>query len=189
MTQNEMIENISKKCNVSPEEAKAALEAGNWNVLIAAQGLEQEKLRRMQEVEAVATACAVQAAPEAPAAEAVETAEATETVEVAAEANEASGEPAAKVEPAADEKAAKGEKASRAFKSIGQHIRRLLALGNRNRFEVRRNGETLLHMPVTALALLLIFSFGTCAFLMVVGLFAGCRYSIGEQGDAARSAV
>ena len=58
MTQNEMISNIAGKCNVTPEEARAALEAGEWNALTAAQLLENEKLRRMQEVEEVASGCA-----------------------------------------------------------------------------------------------------------------------------------
>ena len=68
MTQNEMIRNIAEKCNVSQEEARAALEAGEWNALTAAQMLENEKLRRMQEVEAVASGCAT-ATAQAPAEE------------------------------------------------------------------------------------------------------------------------
>ena len=52
MTNNEMnlmIAELAAMCNVTQEEAKAALEAGNWNKLTAGQMLENEKLRKAQE--------------------------------------------------------------------------------------------------------------------------------------------
>lgn len=67
-------------------------------------------------------------------------------------------------------------------KKLGHTIMDLIRRGNRNRFVIRRDGEQLLDMPVTILALLLLGSFGTCAFLMVLGLFFGCRYTINESG-------
>ena len=36
--------------------------------------------------------------------------------------------------------------------------------------------------------LLLLGSFGTCALLMAIGLFAGCRYSFSEKGIGAAEA-
>jgi len=60
---------------------------------------------------------------------------------------------------------------------LGGLIRDLFNLGNRNRFEVRRGDEVLLEVPVTVLVLLLIFAFWVCIPLLVIGLFAGCRYS------------
>ena len=68
---------------------------------------------------------------------------------------------------------------------LGGMIRDLFNLGNRNRFEVRRGAsplgrkddEVLLEVPVTVLVLLLIFAFWVCIPLLVIGLFAGCRYS------------
>ena len=60
-------------------------------------------------------------------------------------------------------------------------IRDLFNLGNRNRFEVRRDDALLLEVPVTVLVLLLIFAFWVCIPLLVIGLFAGCRYSF--SGD------
>jgi len=36
------------------------------------------------------------------------------------------------------------------------------------------------------LALLLLFSFGTCALLLVIGLFAGCHYSVSGDGRVLR---
>ena len=64
------------------------------------------------------------------------------------------------------------------------HLRRLVAFGNRNRFTVFKGNDAILEMPVTALALLLLFSFGTCALLMAVGLFAGCRYTVTNVAEA-----
>ena len=65
---------------------------------------------------------------------------------------------------------------------LGGMIRDLLNLGNRNRFEVRRGDEVLLEVPVTVLVLLLVFAFWVCIPLLVIGLFAGCRYSFsGEE--------
>jgi len=60
---------------------------------------------------------------------------------------------------------------------LGGLLRDLFNLGNRNRFEVRRGDEVLLEVPVTVLVLLLIFAFWVCIPLLVIGLFAGCRYS------------
>ena len=58
-------------------------------------------------------------------------------------------------------------------------LRKLIAIGNRNRFEVRRKNseEIVLDMPMTAMVLLLIFAFWVCVPLLVIGLFAGFRYS------------
>ena len=60
---------------------------------------------------------------------------------------------------------------------LGTMIRDLFNLGNRNRFEVRRDDKLLLEVPVTVLVLLLIFAFWVCIPLLVIGLFAGCRYT------------
>ena len=60
---------------------------------------------------------------------------------------------------------------------MGEHIRRLVACGNRNRFEVRRGDELVMDLPVTVLAVALIFAFWVCLPLLVVGLFTGWRYS------------
>ena len=60
---------------------------------------------------------------------------------------------------------------------LGEMIRDLFNLGNRNRFEVRKDDKLLLEVPVTVLVLLLIFAFWVCIPLLVIGLFAGCRYS------------
>ena len=64
---------------------------------------------------------------------------------------------------------------------LGGLLRDLFNLGNRNRFEVRKGDQQLLEVPVTVLVLLLIFAFWVCLPLLVIGLFAGCRYSF--SGD------
>ena len=64
-----------------------------------------------------------------------------------------------------------------AVKSLGELVRSLFNMGNRNRFEVRKGDEVTLELPVTVLVLLLIFAFWVCIPLLVIGLFAGFRYS------------
>ena len=66
-----------------------------------------------------------------------------------------------------------------ALRRLGQVVKRLFDIGNRNRFEVRRKNsdEIVLDMPTTAMVLLLIFAFWVCVPLLVIGLFGGFRYS------------
>ena len=161
MTKQEMREQLAAKCNVTLEEAGTALEVGDWNMLTATHLLEEEKFRRMREVEEVASDCA--------------------TMEAMAEDGET----------ATDEKTATARDAKRAepgkrrrhhgVRSLGEHLHRLLAFGNRNRLEVRRDGAMVLDLPVTALAALMLFAFWVCVPLIVIGLFAGCRYSFAGQ--------
>ena len=131
MTQYEMTATLSEKCDVTLEEAKDALEAGNWNTLTATHLLEQEKFRRMQELNAFASggeAAAVQAAP------------LSDAADEAAPDEPATGEPAATVEVAEQVKSKK-RRQSQGLKNLGEHLRRLIAWGNRNRFEVRKGED------------------------------------------------
>lgn len=150
--QFEMTEWLSRKMHITLEAAKAALEASDWNMLTATHLLEQEAFRRRQELNEVA---ATEAPDEEPRHDqSISEAHTTEKAEEGIEMKE------------------------NGLKKVGRAIMNLIAIGNRNRFAIHKGGEQLLEMPVTVLALLLLFSFGTCAFLLVVGLFAGCRYSI-----------
>jgi len=185
MTQYVMTERLSEKCNVTLEEAKAALEGADWNMLTATHLLEQESFRRMQQLNEFAmdgTAAAVMAAPEAGAAD--EAPAATDHVEVqAADTEEAED----RAQAAATEKVEAKRRRGKGLRNLGEHLRRLVACGNRNRFAVHKNGERLLEMPVTALALLMLCAFWVCVPLLVIGLFAGCRYSfqgkeLGREG-------
>ena len=163
MTQYEMTENLSEKCNVSMEEARAALEAGNWNPLTAGQRLEQEKVRRMQELEEVSSASQV-------------TADETAADSIAADEPSAPDEPYAEAQiPAAESNGTR--KRGQGLRRLGALIRRLVACGNRNRLVIVRGGEQLMELPVIALALLMLCAFWVCVPLLVIGLFAGCRYS------------
>ena len=180
MTNNEMnllIAELAAKCNVTQEEAKAALEAGNWNKLTAGQMLENEKLRKAQEIEEVVSNCetaSAQATAQAVADEPTVDAQ-TEKVEQA--------EDAGTTEKAEGGKHSESKKCccGKGMKNLGDHIRRLVACGNRNRFVVRRNDATLLELPVTVVVVLMLFAFWTCVPLLVIGLFLGCRYSFSGQ--------
>ena len=128
MTQYEMTEKLSEKMNVTMEEAKAALEASDWNMLDAALALEQTH---------------------------------------------------------GFEKPGKGRR-----HGVGHVLRELCERGNRNRFVARRGDAVVLDMPVTALALLMLCAFWVCVPLLVIGLFAGCRYGfrgadLGREGSNA----
>lgn len=177
MTNNEMnlmIAELAAKCNVTQEEARAALEAGNWNKLTAGQMLENEKLRKAQEIEEVVSNC------ETATAQATAQAVADEpTVDEETEKTEQ----AETTEKAEDNKRTEARKryCGKGMKNLGDHIRRLVACANRNRFVVRRNDATLLELPVTVVVVLMLFAFWTCVPLLVIGLFLGCRYSFSGQ--------
>ena len=158
MTEYEMVEQLAAKMHITQEEARAALEAGEWNTLTATHLLEQEKFRRMQALNAFASDDAEGGA------------------EAQAEPDDSAAQ--AEAEPARAAATRARGKTRGALRRIGRAIMDLIAVGNRNRFAIHRNGEPLLEMPVTVLAVLLLFSFGTCALLLVVGLLAGCRYSV-----------
>ena len=155
-SQFDLVEQLARKMSVNLEDAKAALEAAGWNTLTATYLLEQEEFRRKQALNEVAESCVVK--------------------DNATHENAAPGKAA--------KKAARPRKNRQWLANLRDHIHRLLAFGNHNRFTVVRDGEQLLEMPVTALALLLLFSFGTCALLMAAGLFAGCRYTLTAVAEA-----
>ena len=163
--QFDLVEQLARKMSISLEAAKAALEAADWNMLTATHMLEREEFCRKQQLNEVAESCAVDGNAARDSA-----AEKTATADETAKDSTAAGNAA--------------PKQKKRFNNLLDHLHWLLAYGNHNRFTVFRNGEQLLEMPVTALALLLLFSFGTCAFLMVVGLFAGCRYSLTAAAEA-----
>lgn len=180
MTQYEMTGTLAEKCEVSLEEARNALEKGGWNELTATHLLEQEKFRRMQALhEFAGEAAAVQFAPEQAAAD--EAAEAPEAAQSAAEA-----ETTERIGTAARAESKKHDP-KLGLKKLFGHARRLVACGNRNRLVVSKGGETALELPVTALVILMLCAFWVCMPLLVIGLFAGCRYSfagkeLGREG-------
>lgn len=166
-TRFDLVEQLARKMCISLEDARNALEAADWNMLTATHMLEQEAFCRKQALNDAAEHCAVN--------------------DNAVQASATAGKAAAFGKDTRDSAASKKKataKHKKWFSNLCDHLRRLLTYGNRNRFTIFKDGEQLLEMPVTALALLLLFSFGTCALLMLVGLFAGCRYNITNAVEA-----
>jgi hypothetical protein len=54
---------------------------------------------------------------------------------------------------------------------------KLFHKGNRNIFEVSKNGQSTMTLPVTVLVILLLFTFWITVPLMIIGLFFGYKYS------------
>jgi hypothetical protein len=59
---------------------------------------------------------------------------------------------------------------------FGRFLARVFQIGNSNALEARKNGEVLFACPVTALVLLLIFFFWIVVPLFILSLFFGFRY-------------
>ncbi len=55
-------------------------------------------------------------------------------------------------------------------------LRMMIGKGNRNHFEVSRDGEKVIAIPVTILAIFLCFAFWVVIPVTIVGLFFGFRY-------------
>ena len=177
-TQSELVEQLANKCGVTLEEAKAALDANNWNMLTATYQLEQEAFKHKQELNNVLSSQSVSDQTAEKSAEQEQTVETIQTVTGSDSAADSQAEANEKTRNTTHKKT----EGKDTMKKLSQVIKDLIKQGNRNRFVIHRNGEQLVDMPVTILALLLLGSFGTCAFLMVVGLFLGCRYTINGIG-------
>ena len=62
-----------------------------------------------------------------------------------------------------------------------EHYDDLIARGIHSRFTVRRKDAVVLDLPVIVLVLGLLCAFRACVLLLVIGLFAGCRYNVGDK--------
>jgi len=69
-----------------------------------------------------------------------------------------------------------GETFTSLMKRFGRLCLKMIRKGNTNYFEVLKGEESKASIPVTALALLLIFAFWVIIPLIIVGLFFGLRY-------------
>lgn len=65
---------------------------------------------------------------------------------------------------------------SQIMAKIGKFAGKLFNKGNANFLEVRREGKTILQMPLTVVVVLAICAFWVVIPLMIVGLFFNCRY-------------
>lgn len=151
MTTLEQVEKLREKSNVSYDEAKAALDETNGDLLEAIIYLEKQgKVTKpsggyysSQKVEAERVN--------------VETGK-----ENQGEKQNRSGD--------------YGESFSSLMKRFGNFCLKIFRKGNTNYFEVLRGQESKALLPVTVLVLLLVFAFWITIPLIVVGLFFGFRY-------------
>ena len=137
----EMVEKLRTKANVSYEEAKAALEASDWDILDALVLLESEGKVSSGETKAEYTT--------------------QEKPETKAQWN--TPETKAKV--------------SDGLSKLWAWIKKMLTLGNGNQFVIRRNGDELVSMPITVMAILMVVFWPFSLIVLFVGLFLGARYS------------
>lgn len=149
MVSLEQVEELRKRANVSYNEAKKALEEANGDILDAIINLEkQNKIEPPKGGGYYSTKDNIR------------------------EENN--------YKKSDDKKKCKDEEVSvsigELLKKIGSFIMKVIDKGNRNNFEVVNNGEKVMTLPVTILALLAIFMFWVVFPLMIVGLFFGFRY-------------
>lgn len=144
----EQVTKLREYADISFEEAKAALEETNGDILEAIVNLEKKgKINAPKGGGNYSTAS-----------------EGDKTQQDAAGTG-------AKQQPEKDS-ASFGELVGRFFRWCGRIIHR----GNINSLEVSRNNEKLMSIPVTVLVLLLIFIFWITIPLMIIGLFFGYSY-------------
>lgn len=75
-----------------------------------------------------------------------------------------------------DQKSDKGNAFISFLKKAGEFCLKIFRKGNTNSFEVLKGEEIKASFPITVLALLLIFAFWVTIPLLIVGLFFGLRY-------------
>ena len=162
MEKLDKVELVREKCNVSYEEARNALEACDYDVLDAVVMLEQasEVTERR--------AASVPPAPEAT----------YELPEVAGAAPES--------EPAPEAADHRNTKATTAWRRFCAKCKGLWEAGLEMSFIAERHGEELFALPVSLVVLGLLFC-GASLWLLVIGLFFGCRYRIEGQGKVAET--
>jgi hypothetical protein len=82
----------------------------------------------------------------------------------------------------------KGESFSSMMKRFGKFVLMLLRKGNRNHLNAVKGDHTLFTIPVTAVALLLLFFFWITIPLLIISLFCGVRYHFHGE-DLGRESV
>jgi len=171
MEKLEKVELVREKCNVSYEEAREALEACDYDVLDAIVMLEQAATVTKQMPQA-----------DAPAPEVIPTIEANQDGEAAYELPEMSADTAQAEAP----KEPKTSRAAGAWKRFCTRCKELWQAGMAMTFVAERQGEQLFVLPVAVVVLGLLV-WGASLWLLVIGLFLGCRYRIEGQGKVAET--
>ena len=147
----EKVEKLREKANVSYEEAKAALESCDWDILDALVKLESEGKVNIEN-----------------------------TADLSTKGDSAEDEPKSPQQLAESYQSyhQKQHKKEKGFwHSIKNSIKYLFRKGCENKFIVRRHGEIILDIPVLLLIVLMIAFFWALLILMVIGLFFGFSYS------------
>jgi hypothetical protein len=145
----EQVEKLREKTNLSYDEAKAELEKTNGDILEAIINLEKENRIPAPEGGGYYN---------------------SRKVRQNSESDYRKDEPEQVFSN--DEGSGFGDLVSKFFKWCGK----IINLGNRNNFEVRRCEEKIITVPVTVLVLLLLFAFWIIVPLIIIGLFFGYRY-------------
>lgn len=147
MERLEMVEKIREKADVTMEEARAALERNNWDMLDTMVELEREgKLGKNPEAGARGTSGGAGA-------------QNYERVNPTASGGET-------VRPAKN-----------TMKKIGGKLKELLRKSLCNSFVVSKEDEVLIRVPVLALIILTLAAFWLTLIVLIVGLFFNLRYS------------
>ncbi len=151
MTTLEQVEKLCAMANISYEEAKAALDAANGDLLDAV--IHLEKLGKVH-------------AP---------TGGGYFSSEKTVNASEVSYEENNNWEKH-DHNSYRENSFKSFFKKSWKFCLKMIRKGNNNSFEVLKGEEIKATFPITALALLLIFAFWVTVPLIIIGLFFGLRY-------------
>lgn len=145
----EQVEKLRERANISYDEAKAALEKTNGDILEAIINL--EKQNRIQ-------------APEGGGYYS------SRNAQQSTESNSQNGK--SKVELDNNDGISFKELVGRAFRWCGK----IISKGNINSFDVMKDGVKVMAVPVTILVLLLLFTFWITVPVIIIGLFFGYRY-------------
>jgi hypothetical protein len=140
----EQVERLKEKADVSFEDAKAALEATDGDLLNALIYLEKQGKVTPPAGGGYYSSQTNALVPTAPAGE--------------------------------KEKKRSGESFSDMMKRFGRFCAKVLDKGNNNHLEAEKNGTKIISLPVTVVAVLLIFFFWVVIPLFIVSLFFGFRY-------------
>ncbi|NLW39517.1 MAG: DUF4342 domain-containing protein [Tissierellia bacterium] len=145
----EQVEKLRKRANISYDEAKKALEETNGDILQAIINLEKKNLIKPPAGGGYYS-----------------------SKESQENRNQDDFNQAEKDSPKKEYGLSFGELVGKFFRWCGDLINR----GNRNHFVVIKDGEQIMTIPVTVLAILIIFTFWITIPITVLGLFFGYRY-------------
>lgn len=159
MTTLEQVEKLRERANVGYDEAKAALDATNGDLLEALIYLEKQGRVKAPQGNGYYSS------------------------EASADPHDAAGQ-----DRGAYRRTDRGSSFSDLLGRFGRFCLRLLRKGNTNTLEVMKGDESKASIPVTALVLLLIFTFWVTLPLMIIGLFFGLSYRF-QGPDLGRESV